>query len=329
MFLHKKLLKRRAAAECGCLSQQRLVPPLCRRPVPALARQDSKPPPLNPPTSAVPPCVLFQEEEAAATRQLLLAFLTSHAVLWLTPAHALSRDAAGLMRTLRTLQQLKTTLLPCLPSLLGVPAQQASAAQPGLCIPQLLLLAAPGSGAGGQPLQLGQQQQQEWAAAADRQLRSLLKRCGVLQPEDSARALCSLPAGGPLVLALPESLGNGSQTELVGAALAQLTLPAASPGGQPAAKPSPSPAAMVSAVLAAPRAAVAAAAAAGGVQADAQGWRQAVATLAAVLEAAALKAKGGVGGEAHPAVAAAVAVPAEAAAVVAWQEACGDGGRQF
>lgn len=277
-----------------------------------------------------------------------MAFLTSHALLWLLPAEGLARGSdVVLLRRLRLAQQLKAALLPGLPALLGVPSAQASTLRPGLCAPQLLVMAhasrpalrIPQAGAGPEACaaadaataELGQQQQQAWAAQANLRLRTLLKRCRVLQPEDSPRALCTLPSAGPVVLLLPERLGSDSQAELVAAALAELTLPAAAQAAPASSRTAaPSSAAAVAAALAPQRAAVTAGMA-GSSPADlAQTWRQAVATLAAVLEAAALKARSS-SSEAVPAgqSQADVAIPPEAAAATAWQEACSDGLGQF
>lgn len=292
-----------------------------------------------------------QGVEAAATRALLLAFLTSQAVLWLLPADGLVRGAdTALLRRLRMAQQLKATLLPGLPPLLGVPSAQASALRPGLCIPQLLVLAhaAPaalwnphagaGSEVGGAAAAAAaagaEAPHQAWAARADHRLRSLLKRCRVLQPEDSARALCTLPSTSSLLLLLPEQLDSGDQTELVAAALADLSLPGpqqAVPAGSKAT--APTAAAVVAAALAPQRAAVSAGMAGSRPGDLAQTWQQAVATLAAVLEAAALKAssssgEAGAAGQ-DQAAPVDVAVPPEAASAAAWQGACGDGLRQF
>ncbi|KAL4443828.1 hypothetical protein ABPG75_011565 [Micractinium tetrahymenae] len=300
-----------------------------------------------------------REAEAAAARALLLACLTSHAVLWLVPADGLARGGdATLLRRLRLAQQLKAALLPGLQGLMGATGPQASALRPGLCIPQLLVLAAAapaplgwlqaaaGLDAGHAPKAAAAEleAQQAWAAEADRRLRALLKRCRVLQPEDSARALCTLPTTGPLLLLLPERLGSGSgQAEVVAAALAELSLPAAGQAAPGRAKAAASSAtAAVAAALAPHRAAVAAGMAgqAGSAAELARSWRQAIATLAAVLEVAALKACGNPGagavgsseagasrqGQAAPDD---VAVPPEAAAAAAWHEACSDGLRQF
>ena len=320
-----------------------------------------------------PRCPAVQEQEAAATRALLLAFLSSHAVLWLQhaqqPAPLLPR-AADLLQRLRLLQQLKSALLPGLLPLLGVPPAEATAAVPGLCIPQLLLLVQQrqppvieGVGSNGAPA--AEAEQQAAAAVAEQQLRLLMKRCRVLLPEDTARALCTLPANGPALLLLPERLGNGSQEQLVAESLAELSLAGQAAGGSaaPAVQTSQQqqqqqqgkvdPAAAVAAALASQRAAVAGMAAGSGSAADLASWRQAVATLAAVLEAAALKATSASviasssssssgsnaekapplpGGGPKAAAAGAgtdIAVPPEAAAAAAWQEACGDGVRQF
>ena len=295
-------------------------------------------------------CPPAQEREAAATRALLAAFLASHAVLWLQPpappaaaAHALLPRATELLARLRLLQQLKGAVMPALPELLGLGAGGASAAAPGLCVPQLLVAAQVQPAAAGATAAAastaaadGLQERQLAAAeaAAERQLRRLLKHCRVLLPPDNARALCALPTAGPLVLRLDEHLGcGGDQEQLVVAALADLPLPL-QPGQQqqqqqpPAGRPPP--AAAVAAALAPQRAAVAGMAQRGGAAAaDVPSWRRAVASLAAVLEAAALRqpapaADGDAGTPSGD-----VAVPAAASAAAAWQEACTDGVRQF
>jgi hypothetical protein len=292
-------------------------------------------------------------------------------VLWLQhaqwPAPLLPR-ATDLLQRLRLLQQLKSALLPGLLPLLGVPPAEATAAVPGLCIPQLLLLAEQRQqpttdGVGSDGATEAEQQAAAMAAAAvaEQQLRLLLKRCRVLLPEDTARALCTLPATGPALVLLPERLGSSSREQLVSEVLAELSLagPAAGSSAAPA-MPTPqqqqqgkgAPAAAVAAALASQRASVAGMAAGSSSAADLPSWRQAVATLAAVLEAAALKAStasvigssssvsssnaekapplpGGGPKVAAPGAGAAIAVPPEAAAAAAWQEACGDGVRQF
>lgn len=300
-----------------------------------------------------------QEREGEAARALLAVFLTSHVVLWLASSdrgQVLPR-AMDLLQRLRLLQQLKGALLPALPALLGVPAGKAGPAVPGFCIPQLLVLAQPlvggaadggnndgGSSSGGAsrfaaaaaaaaeagaaagaaaappavpPTDADQ-------AAAERQLRLLLKRCRVLLPEDNARALCTLPPAAPAVLCLPERLGS-SQEQLVADALAELSLlGTAGTATQQAQQGKVSAAAVVAAALL-PQRAVVAAASGAGAQADAHSWHSALSSLAAVLEAAALKASGA----ASEQLAADVAVPPEAAAAASWQLACSDGVRQF
>lgn len=288
-----------------------------------------------------------QDQEAAATRALLAAFLTSHAVIWLqppqTPAaaqHQLLPGATALLARLRLLQQLKGALLPALPALLGVATSQASASLPGLCIPQLLVAAQvpPAAAAASMGPTEVEGRLQAAQAAAERQLRLLLKRCRVLLPPDNARALCTLPADGPLVLRLSEHLGcGGSQEQLVAAALAELTLPFPPHQQQQQQQGRVQPAAAVAAALAAHRAAVAGMAqGAAAAQLDVASWRRAVASHAAVLEAAARKAAPSTSTTSEAADAAAgdvapadVAVPPEAAAAAAWLEACSDGVRQF
>ena len=274
-------------------------------------------------------------------------FLSSHAVLWLASSdrgQVLPRTAELLQR-LRLLQQLKGAMLPSLPTLLGVPPSEAGPAVPGFCIPQLLVLAQPppsstacadGSSGGGTTAAAGSAAEGTAAAAAaaalpseparaaaERQLRLLLKRCRVLLPEDNARALCTLPSAAPAVLCLPERLGSGgSQEQLIADALAELALPGTA--GPSAQQGKASAAAAVAAALAPQRAAVAAAAGPAA-RAAAQSWHSTLSSLAAVLEAAALKAAGTPLGQ-EPAD---VAVPAEAAAAAAWQVACSDGVRQY
>jgi hypothetical protein len=228
-------------------------------------------------------------------------------VLWLQPARALR--SAHLLPRLRLLQQLKAALLPALPGLLGVPAAGATVATPGLCVPQLRVLvqppAAPAAGAA-----------PDWAA--QHPLPALLKRCRVLQSDEGgARALCTLPPDAQLLVALPEAAGSASQEGLVAAALAALLPPAAPQPAQPAGVQPASAAAAVAAALAPQRAAVAAAASAVGL---AQ-WRDAVSTLAQVLEAAAAAPSQPPGADAQRAAGPA-AVPPEAAAAAAWQAAC-------
>ncbi|KAI3429572.1 hypothetical protein D9Q98_005659 [Chlorella vulgaris] len=253
-----------------------------------------------------------RECEAEATRALLVAFLTSHAVLWIQPAPALRSTI--LLAQLRLLQQLKAALLPALPGLLGVPAAGANAAVPGLCVPQLLLLVQP------PPARAAALYTEE---ATQHPLPMLLKRCRVLQPEESgARALCTLP----VVLLLPEQLGCETQEQLVAQALAELVSP---PPPQHRSAP-----AAVAAALAPRRTAVAALVA---VEEEAAGaaqwarWQHAVATLASVLEAAAaaqpvpgaVVAKVATTAAASgPAAAACVEVPPEAVAAASWQAAC-------
>ncbi|EFN60052.1 hypothetical protein CHLNCDRAFT_133293 [Chlorella variabilis] len=266
-----------------------------------------------------------REHEADATRALLLLFLTSHAVLWVQPARALA--STQLLSQLRLLQQLKSALLPALPALLGVAAAEATAAVPGLCVPQLLVLAQPPPASApprqhqGQPISTPAAPALSAEEAAHHPLAQLLKRCRVLYPDDgSARALCTLPAAAPMLLPLPEHLGSSSQEQLVAEALAELLAPPTQQRQQQqAGKPAATAAAAVAAALAPQQAAVAAVAG-GGTQEEALvSWRQAVATLAAVLEAAAAPAPAGTAS--RPA-AADVAVPAEAAAAAAWQSAC-------
>lgn len=255
----------------------------------------------------------MQEREAAVTRTLLATFLTSHAVLWLSLARGplLLPSTTELLRHLRLLQQLKVALLPALPALLGVAPRQAGPAVPGLCIPQLLVLSqAPGRPAAADEV-----------AAADRQLCVLLERCRVLLPEDNARALCSLPPDGPLVLCLQERLGGGgSQEQLIAEALSDLAPITPGQVQQQQVQQLATPAAAVAAVLAPRRALVA-----GG---SVQAWRAALCALADTLERAAHRAAASADPDAS-ATAAADAVAPEAAAAVSWQEACSDGVRQF
>lgn len=299
----------------------------------------------------------LQEQQSEAARALLAVFLSSHAVLWLASSdrgQVLPR-MADLLQRLRLLQQLKGALLPALPALLGVPPGEAGPAVPGFSIPQLMVLAQPplfgtyqasggtgssscgastaaGSAAGaaaavtsvgtvpaGLPTEAAR-------AAAERQLRLLLKRCRVLLPEDNARALCALPPAAPAVLCMPERLGSGgSQEQLVVDALAELTIPGtAGAASQQAQQGRPSAAAAVAAALAPQRAAVAAAGGAAA-RADTHSWFSTLTSLAAVLEAAAIKAS--CTPSEQPA--ADVAVPPEAAAAAAWHLACNDGVRQF
>ncbi|PRW60224.1 SMG8 isoform X3 [Chlorella sorokiniana] len=276
----------------------------------------------------------FKERENEAARALLAAFLTSHTVLWLASSgrgQVLPR-VSDLLQRLRLLQQLKGALLPALPALLGVAPSEAGPAVPGFCIPQLFVLAQPPAAAsarGSASTALAAEvaaaapsaalPTEAARAAAERQLRLLLKRCRVLLPEDNARALCALPSAAPAVLCLPERLGSGSQEHLVADALAELALPGpAGPAVQQAQQGKPSAAAVVAAALAPQHAAVAAT---GG----AQTWHTTLTSLAATLEAAALKAAGTPSEQ----PAADVAVPSEAAAAAAWQLACSDSVRQF
>lgn len=280
-----------------------------------------------------------QAAEARTQHAALLAFLSSHAVLWLQPPQAAQAAAAQplphatqLLSQLRLLQQLKSALLPAALRLLELSPEEASAVTPGLCVPQLLVLAqvqqpaaapveatgAAGAAIAAETAAPPAEQLAAAAEAAERQLRLLLKLCRPLQPEGSARALCSLPTAGPLVLALPEHLGSGgSQEQLVADALADLGL-----AGQQAPPAKPLPAATVAAALAQQRSAVAAMAAGAASPPSVQGWLHAVRGLSAVLKAAALRAAGS-------GSAADVEVPPEASAAVAWQEACSDGVQQF
>ena len=317
--------------------------------------------PWNPTHGSTSPLLLLlllQACEGEAMRALLLAFLTSHALLWLQPPalpgqkqqqQLLMPEAMRLLQRLRLLQQLKSTLLPALPELVGVPPAEATTAVPGLCIPQLLLLLQ-------QPEAPRQQQEQlglkEAAAleAAEAQLRLLLKRCRVLAPEDTPRCLCTLPAptaatpsAAPTNLLLQvEHLGSGRQQDVVAAALADPT----QLGGDDAPNLAPvqpvSAASVAVAAALAPRRAVVAGGMAVGPASMLLSWRQAVAKLAPVLEAAAARVSGTLAaaaaasadaapddGTAPASSTASAAVPPEAAQAAAWQTACGDNVHQY